>query len=92
MEAELDVSVVEHVPFCKTIGDELTDVLHHERFGGISVKEPSDCVRHGLCAAKPSSARICVEVAEQNGGVKPFSLPGRRAGEHRQLPTSARQP
>jgi hypothetical protein len=52
MEAELDVSVVEHVPFCKTIGDELTDVLHHERFGGISVKEPSDCVRHGLCAAK----------------------------------------
>jgi hypothetical protein len=51
VKAELDVSVVENVPFCKTIGDELTGVLHHERFGGISVEKPSNRVRYGLHAA-----------------------------------------
>lgn len=50
VKADLDVPVVEHVPFRKTIGDQLSDILHDQRFGGISLEKPGNRVRHSrLC-------------------------------------------
>ena len=39
LEAELNVSIILHCGLRKTIGDELSDVVHDERLGGIAVEE-----------------------------------------------------
>jgi hypothetical protein len=46
VKADLDVHVVEHVPFRKTIGDQLSDLLHDQRLGGISLEKPGNRVGH----------------------------------------------
>src|SRR5690348_13918675 len=70
VKAELDVSVIETIPFRKTISDELTDVFHNERFGGIRVEKPGVRVRHGLYAATLSPVSLYVKVVERNHSLK----------------------
>jgi hypothetical protein len=61
IEADSDVSVVEHLPDRMTVSDQLADALHHERFGRIRAGEPGDGGGRSLASASPSSTRPCIE-------------------------------
>src|SRR6516162_9791379 len=58
---ELNISVLEHVPFCITISDELTDISHHERLRRIRVDKAGDRIGCCLGAAKLLTPHFCVQ-------------------------------
>jgi hypothetical protein len=60
IEAELDISIVEHDPFRVAVGDELTDSGHDERFIGVGVDSACNCPGRDLGDAKPVSLRLGV--------------------------------
>jgi hypothetical protein len=62
-----------HVPFRKTIGDQLTNGLDHERFGGIGMEEQGDRIGCRLSVTRPPPPRLCVECGERKHSMKhPF--------------------
>jgi hypothetical protein len=70
VEAELKVSIILHCPLRKTIGDELSDVVHDERLGGIAVEEALGSFGVSLAHARqfddPEMGRRSVRLVGRN--------------------------
>ena len=62
---ELNIPVIEHVPFCITIGDELFDISHHERLRHVGVDQAGDRVWRCVGAVKLLTPHLSVQCRER---------------------------
>jgi hypothetical protein len=92
VQAELNISVLEHMPFCIAVGDESAETGHHECLRRIGVDEAPDRIGRRVGAARLLTLGPGVECTARKHRLK---RPFRRSisvGDHQRLSIGARRP